>query len=97
MVTSIELSGELDVLARPAIEAAVAEALAEPVARRLVLDVRDVSFIDSGAIYSTFIMARQSATDAGASFHVLPSAVVRRALEVTGLDDVLRDTEPGRE
>ena len=94
MVTSIELSGELGVLARPAIEAAVAEALAEPVARRLVLDVRDVSFIDNGAIYATFVRARECATGAGASFHVLPSAVVRRALEITGLDDVLRDAEP---
>ena len=97
MVTSIELSGELDVLARPAIEGAVADALAEPIARRLVLDVRDVSFIDSGAIYSTFVMARQLANEGGASFHVLPSAVVRRALEVTGLDDVLRDADPERE
>ena len=96
MVTSIELSGELDVLAQPAIDAAVTEALTEPVARRLVLDVRDVSFIDSGAIYSTFVKARQRATAAGASFHVLPSAIVRRALEVTGLDDVLRDAEPER-
>jgi anti-anti-sigma factor len=92
MVTSIELSGELDVLARPAIEAAVTDALAEPCARRIVLDVRDVSFVDSGVIDSTFVMARQRSIAAGASFHVLASAVVRRALEVAELDDVLRDT-----
>jgi anti-anti-sigma factor len=94
MVSTIELSGELDVLARPDIEAAVEEALADPVARRLVLDVRDVSFIDSAAIYSTFVMARQKANGVGSTFHVLPSAVVRRALELTGLDDVLRDATP---
>ena len=90
-VTTIELSGDLDLGARETIEQSVRDALAPPAALRLLIDARDVSYVDSIAIHATFVKAREAATAAGLTFHVLPSATVRRALELTGLDDVLQE------
>lgn len=92
-VTTIELSGELDLSAQDAIRQAVQEALAAPVARRLLMDVRDVTYVDSVALHATFVLARAEAATLGMSFHVLPSPTVRAALELTGLDDVLREPD----
>ena len=90
-VTTIELSGDLDLGAQDTIEQSVSDALAAPAAVRLMIDARDVTYVDSIAIHATFVKAREAAIAAGLTFHVLPSATVRRALELTGLDDVLQD------
>lgn len=88
-MTTIELSGELDLGAQETIEQGVKDALSAPAASRLLVDARDVTYVDSIAIHATFVKAREAATAAGLTFHVLASATVRRALELTGLDDVL--------
>ena len=90
-VTTIELSGDLDLGAQETIERALRDALAEPAALRLLVDARDVTYVDTIATHASFVKAREAAHAAGMSFHVLPSATVRRALEVTGLEDVLQE------
>jgi anti-anti-sigma factor len=84
--TAIVLAGEVDLAARDAIADALAEAIREPVAPRLLVDLRDVTFIDSSGLSAAIVLAARAADSAGISFTVVPGPGVIRALEVSGLD-----------
>jgi len=81
----VKVAGELDLASAPQLS----EALAEPggdAEQPVVLDLSDVSFIDSSALRTLLLSGRQLA-DAGRQLQIGPrSDVVSRVLEVTQLD-----------
>ena len=78
----VRLSGELDLLSARELELRLAEVAPEDV--RLVLDLNDVSFLDSAALHVLFELARRRAPDRLA-FVVDPGARVAGTLEIVGL------------
>nr|MDT0661405.1 STAS domain-containing protein [Micromonospora sp. DSM 115978] len=76
---SVVVEGEVDMsTAATMIDAASGEK-----ARRLTLDLRQVTFFDSAAIHAVIQLADRYAGGLG----VLPSRQVRRVLEISGLGD----------
>src|SRR4051812_14401219 len=90
--TRVTLEGEIDLSARVALRDAIGLALEH---HRLVLDVTNVSFVDS-----TGIGAIARAVRAHADVTVVgPQPLVRRALEVSGIDrhiEVIEDSEQSK-
>ncbi len=85
----VHLSGELD-LSTAAELTAVLDGLAADGARRLLLDLTDLTFCDSTGI-AAFVRADNRAADDGGWLRVTgATGRVRRVLQVTGLDEVLR-------
>ncbi|MGH2969359.1 MAG: STAS domain-containing protein, partial [Solirubrobacteraceae bacterium] len=60
-------TGELDLATAPALEAALQRALESAASGRVVLDLRELDFIDSSGL-RTLLTARRRAEDAGAQF-----------------------------
>ena len=87
--TRIEAGGELDLDTRESLHEAVVDALHEPGADALVIDLREVTFIDAAAVQAAVIDTAAVAGSAGISCHVLASERVRRILEIAGLDDLI--------
>jgi anti-sigma B factor antagonist len=89
--TRLVLRGEIDLAARDTLREHIDDVVV--VGRRLILDLTDVTFLDSTGI-AAIVGARQR----GALVRVANSChPVRRALEVSGLDqyiEVLDDNEP---
>lgn len=80
----IAAEGELDVAAAPRLSTVLAIACANPAAR-LVLDLSEVSFIDSTAL-GTILKAAAQLDEAGTNLAVVaPEGPVRRLLEMTNL------------
>lgn len=88
--TRIEAGGELDLSAREAVRDAVVDALGGPAAGELIIDLREVTFIDAVAVHAAVIDSADVARAAGVRCRVLPSARVRRILEIAGLDEAIR-------
>jgi anti-anti-sigma factor len=85
----LELHGELDLLHASGLETALAVAPDGDIGA-VVLDLEDVSFIDSTGLRAIF-SARRSATEHGLQFAVTPgSAEVQRLLSITRLSDQLQ-------
>jgi anti-anti-sigma factor len=82
-VASLTLEGELDLSGVPRLEEAVAEALSEEV-RELVVDLRDLGFLDSSGIHLLLELAERSRGDGFALSIVGARGAVLRALEVSG-------------
>jgi anti-sigma B factor antagonist len=84
-VITVSPSGELDLDAAPRVRAAVTGAARARNCRRLVIDLDEVSFVDStglGALVAGFNVARSR----GVAYSVInPQPAVRRALDITGL------------
>ena len=87
--TRIEAGGELDLATREALREAVVEALTEPAADELVIDLREVTFIDAAAVHAAVVDTADVAGRTGVHCHVLASERVRRILEIAGLDDFI--------
>lgn len=87
--TRIEAGGELDLATRDALHAAVVDALDEPSSDELIIDLREVTFIDAAAVHAAVIDSAGEARAAGVRCHVLPSERVRRILEIAGLDELI--------
>jgi anti-sigma B factor antagonist len=81
----LKLSGELDLLAADSLRRAIDNAL-DAVPERLVFDVSELRFIDSAGLA---VLIEASSRDGSVELRS-PSAAVRRAVELTGLSDVLR-------
>jgi anti-sigma B factor antagonist len=79
----VRLTGELDLYNAPAVREALFAAVAD--AERLVVDMTDVSFIDSTAL-GVLIETRGRLRNRSAFFLASPGLETRRALEVSGLD-----------
>jgi anti-anti-sigma factor len=84
-VTTVVLaSGELDLAARDALRAAIA-----PLAGRVVIDLEDVTFLDSSCI-GVLAGAGQRLRELGGELQIRnPADVPRRALEITGLGGMI--------
>ena len=81
-------SGELDLASADALRRQLHEALAEA-PELLVLDLSDVSFLDSSGI-AVIVSVFKAQRDRGARLHVVnPQPTVRRALELVGLGMLL--------
>jgi len=85
--TRITAHGELDATTVPAFADLVTTRL-RPSPERLVLDLSKVDFIGSDGL-SVLVGAQLRAEHSGTRLEVVPGEVVRRALEVTGLDERL--------
>jgi len=85
---SVELAGPLDLNAAAAFKEALIEALREG-ARRVVVDLSDVTFIDSTALGVLAAgITRLNQID-GTLEVVCPNQEIRRIFEVSGLDHIL--------
>ena len=80
----LTIGGELDIATAPELRARVA-AVMDAGARRLVLDLRAVTFVDSTAL-AVFVGARSRlAEDGQIALVIAPDSYARLILEVTGL------------
>lgn len=85
--------GEIDLATAPAVQASLQELSAAGFAE-LVLDLRDVTFIDSSGIRLLLEWTRR-AEEAGIRFGYVPGPdPVRQALQITGVDGFVRVAEP---
>jgi anti-sigma B factor antagonist len=85
--SALVLQGALDLQSRDVLLDAARGAGDRPGMTGLVLDLREVSFMDSSGIGALVQLARAS-DDAGMTFALrAPSARVQRVLQVTGLAD----------
>lgn len=80
----VRLAGELDLYNAHVVRAALLES-AEDAPERLVIDLTDVSFIDSTAL-GVLIEARTRLANRRAFLLASPGLETKRALEVSGLD-----------
>jgi anti-sigma B factor antagonist len=87
VVALVALRGEIDVAEAPAVERRLAEALAA--GRDLVVDLREVTFIDSSGL-AVLVRAAQAAARAGRDLRLLrPRPLVMRTFDIAGLTDRL--------
>lgn len=91
--TTIVLDGEIDLVAGPAVRAAVADAVLRFPPKRLVIDLTGTTFMDSTGV-NALVLARHVARMVGASIEVMPSPAVARILEVFGLPDFGAELAP---
>jgi anti-sigma B factor antagonist len=83
----ITAAGDIDLTTAAILREALERALENPVS--LVVDVRDVGFIDSSGL-NAFVWGHRQAQNAGGSLQLRhPSAMLRRLLEITALDSIL--------
>lgn len=87
----IALTGELDLSAAAAVEAALFERAG---ARRLVLDLRRLTFMDSSGL-RMILAANTRARREGWTLRIVPGPpAVQRVFEICGVDDQLAFVEP---
>lgn len=84
----LSIVGDLDLVSAPTLDQRLVE-LARQGSRRAVIDVADVSFIDSSGVRA--IISGHQLFQKGSSTLVVrsPSGATRRLLELTGLDGIL--------
>ena len=80
--------GELDLATAPALESALGSAFSAGGSGSVVLDLRELEFIDSSGL-RTLLSARRQAEDAGASFSLVAGhRGLERTLEIAGVHKV---------
>jgi anti-sigma B factor antagonist len=84
---TVVLVGEFDLATLQEARAGFQEAQKDG-ARRIVVDLRELSFIDSTGI-AFLITARRDDPDGRLSFIPSESPAVRRVLDITGVDELL--------
>jgi anti-anti-sigma factor len=82
----VAADGEIDLDTSPALARAIQSGLEGH--RRLVIDLRSVTFIDSTGI-ALLLKTYEEARGLGLDICIEPSAIVRRALGIAGVDRVL--------
>jgi anti-sigma B factor antagonist len=81
-------TGELDLATAPALEASLTRAFDEAGSGRVVLDLRELEFIDSSGL-RTLLTARKRADEAGADFSLVAGhRGLERTLEIAGVHKV---------
>ncbi len=83
----VAVGGEVDIYTAPRFKGALLDLLDSGV-RRLVVDLSDVTFIDSTALGVLIGGVRRANAAGGAMTIVVTSRPVKRALGITGLDRV---------
>ena len=86
--TVIELAGDVAYETRDAVMDAVIDALSAP-SSELVIDLREVTFIDSVGVEAAIVSPSRAATTIGMAFRVEPGDSVRFLIHQMGLDDLL--------
>ncbi|HET8713386.1 MAG TPA: STAS domain-containing protein [Gemmatimonadales bacterium] len=90
-IAEVLVSGDLDMAAAFKLEPAIERVVAEHSVQALVLDLADVSFIDSAGVGS-LLSARDRLNDLGVNAHFTrPSKAVERVLDVGGIRHVVVD------
>ena len=84
------LGGELDLHVAPQVDEHLVRLLLEHGARRIVVDLGGVTFVDSTILGVLVRTARRLATGGGELVLATDDARILRTLEVTGLDGHLR-------
>ena len=85
---TIVLSGEVDLLSTPQIEAALKDAYAAD-SELIVIDLRNLTFIDSSGLHALATGHELSRTR-GQELRIIPGpANVQRLFELTGMNEVL--------
>ena len=82
----VRATGELDIASIGTLRATVAAAHRH--AARIVVDLRQVSFMDTFALRA--LVALQDESDDPPSFHVVPGDAIQRVLDLAGLRERLR-------
>src|SRR2546426_7253118 len=90
-VTMVRLAGELDLYNADKVRAALLECAGRG-PRRLIVDVSEVTFVDSTTL-SVFVETRRTLGDGAGLVLLGPGLETRRALEVSGLDRHLQVCE----
>ena len=86
-------SGELDLATAPALRAQIGVFFEEHPGQQLVLDLSDVTFVDS-TVLGVLVRAVRIAEQAGSSLAVRnPAAAIRRVFELTGLNRMLASVD----
>ena len=86
----VRAAGELDIAAVPQMRTAVHAARRH--ADQVVMDLRDVSFLDSFALHA--LIALQGEGSDRPSFHVVPGEGIQRMLDLTGARAALHWISP---
>ena len=86
----VRAEGELDIASLPQLRASVHAARLR--ADRIVIDLRDVSFLDTFALRA--IVALQDENCDRPSFHVVPGEGMQRVLDLAGARSALRWISP---
>lgn len=88
-LTTITLAGDLDPATAPLLEGAIATAVGDDSVQRVVLDLSELSFLDSSGL-RVFVTAREGLAKRGAELALRdPSDNTRRLLDITGLGEVI--------
>lgn len=87
-VVVVRATGEIDSLTAPRLQKAVLEAVKAD-SQRVVVDLRDIQFIDSSGIAVLVRTAKRLKAGTRPPLDVLASAPVRRLLGLTGLDTLV--------
>ncbi|WP_328475805.1 STAS domain-containing protein [Actinoplanes sp. NBC_00393] len=88
----IRLAGDLDIATRDDLRAALLAVIEAGECARLLVDLRQVRFIDSEAL-SALIEGYLAAEKAGIAFHLVEArGIVERVLTVVGLDHLCGPT-----
>ncbi len=86
-VATVHLAGELDLVTAPALRQALS-ALYNDGAKMLVLDLRELAFVDSTGL-SEFVVALRHCRDRGGDVVLQsPTGLTSRVLHISGLDQV---------
>lgn len=89
-VTTIALSGELDMATVPILNDQLT-ALEQDGAKAILLDLRDLSFIDSSGLHALLGAHERSETNGHRILLVGASRITRRLCEITGTEFLLDD------
>jgi anti-anti-sigma factor len=85
----VRVAGEVDMAVEPILEQALRDAVADQDARRVIVDLEDLRFLDSSGIHA-LVKGYRAAAAAGQSFRLRNAkGAVARVLRVTGVADVL--------
>lgn len=91
----VAVTGEIDIATAPAVGAELTQMI-DAGFRRVVLDLRDVSFMDSTAI-RTILTAKQRAQEHDVAFTLVEiSGPVKRILDIAGLTALLPFVNPAQ-
>jgi anti-sigma B factor antagonist len=92
--TTVSLTGEIDMLSAPDLEAVV-RPLCAGGASEIVLDLSNVTFVDSTALRA-IISAQQMCARAGTGLSLVPGPEqVQRVFEITGMYDLFQWQDVG--
>ncbi len=91
----LTVTGDVDAVSAPALRRLLLEALGEPDATDVLLDLRRVTFLDSAGL-TALVVADRTARDTGRTLRLRcgTARAVRRPLDITGLVAVLTISDP---